>query len=129
MTDIFGVQAVIDFLQSIYNGITGLAWAIVEPILAFMLQLLADIAVILSYPFIAFFEYLVQYSNMLVDQVIELANNFFALNGHIADIFTSMLSLMFDASLMAMLTVIVSLVVTLRVYSFLKDVSILGNKI
>lgn len=128
----FDLQGIIDFLQSIYNGILGLdSWLsqILEAIQDYVMGIVWSLVSFFSYPGEAFADYLSYYVDRMIADVMAPLLTIDALENDVRDLLLNILGLFVDGTTMGIMLACVSLVVILRLYHFLKDISIAGFKI
>lgn len=138
LLDIF--SDTLNALQSIYNAVTGgildgISQAVTGlvnlpgAVAGIVTSLLGGVADVITYPIIAILTGILTIANTVIAPVAGLAGNIIATGVTITGTITTVLGAVWDASWMALILAGVAFVIAVRVYHYLKDIEILGNKV
>lgn len=128
-----GIQGIYTFitvalavmLQTAIDGITG----IVSGIAKLITDALGAIADIITYPIIAVAQAILEIISHIITPFVGLFANITDTGAYITTTIVSILSVMFDAAWMLLIITGVGFVVIVRIYHYVKDIEILGNKV
>jgi hypothetical protein len=102
---------------------------VLEDIIAYLLEQVLDIFLnALLYPLNSFFAMVGHWISVIIDPFVVLVGAMYGIFYSLYSFFTSFYR-MFPEPYGAIFLLILTMVVSLRVYHFLKDISILGNKV
>lgn len=87
------------------------------------------VVTVITYPFVAFINFVIGLVYLIWAAFHGLFNAFMGLYHTLSSFFVSFMSGMFPSSISGIMLVCVLIVVMLRIYFFVKDISILGNKV